>query len=328
MDDLVAQLGQILHGIVLPMLLLAGVGYWIQRTLGLDSQTLTRLNFYLVMPSAVFYAVITSDLSLGSVGIVVLFEVLLIIALFVVALAAARLRGLPADQRNVLIMNTVFHNSGNYGLPLQDLAWRSANLSSAAMLVQALVMILQNITNFTVGVLLAAGGREKRHWKENLWHIAKLPPLYALAAALLTVQIRAWLGDNAPAVAEVLYPFWRVIEYVRSAFIAVATCTLGAQLARVRHDGTQYPISLSVLLRLLIAPVLALGIIRALKLQGFMAQVLLISAAPPTALNVMLLCLEFDNHPDFAARAVYYSTLASPLSVTVVVFLAQGKLLL
>ena len=41
----------------------------------------------------------------------------------------------------------------------------------------------------------------------------------------------------------------------------------------------------------------------------------------------MLLCLEFDNHPDFAARAVLYSTLLSPVTVTLVVFLAQSKLL-
>jgi hypothetical protein len=41
----------------------------------------------------------------------------------------------------------------------------------------------------------------------------------------------------------------------------------------------------------------------------------------------MMLCLEFDNHPDFAARAVFYSTLLSPVTVTGVIFLAQSGLL-
>jgi hypothetical protein len=38
----------------------------------------------------------------------------------------------------------------------------------------------------------------------------------------------------------------------------------------------------------------------------------------------MLLCLEFDNHPEFAARAVFTSTMASPITVTLVIFVAQS----
>jgi len=62
-------------------------------------------------------------------------------------------------------------------------------------------------------------------------------------------------------------------------------------------------------------------------LTGLMAQVLLISSATPTAVNCMLFCLQFDNHPDYAARAVFYSTLLSPITVTGVIFLAQGNVL-
>jgi predicted permease len=87
----------------------------------------------------------------------------------------------------------------------------------------------------------------------------------------------------------------------------------------------RYPIKMSVLLRLLGAPALALLLAWVLGLHGFLARVLVVSAAMPTALNVMLLCLEFDNHPDYAARAVFYSTLISPITVTLVVFLAKSE---
>ena len=84
---------------------------------------------------------------------------------------------------------------------------------------------------------------------------------------------------------------------------------------------------LSVILRLLIAPAVGLGLIFAFGLRGFMAQVLLISTSSPTAVNCMLLCLEFDNHPDYAAKAVFYSTLLSPITVTGVIYLAQSGVL-
>jgi predicted permease len=55
-----------------------------------------------------------------------------------------------------------------------------------------------------------------------------------------------------------------------------------------------------------------------------LAQLMLIASSTPTAVNCMLLCLEFDNHPEFAARAVFTSTMASPITVTLVIFVAQS----
>ena len=106
----------------------------------------------------------------------------------------------------------------------------------------------------------------------------------------------------------------------------------GHQLALVRRDGAAYPVKLSVALRLLGGPLLGLGVFYSLRTAGlvmapFEAQVLLISTSFPTAVNCMLLCLEFHNHPDYAAQAVLYSTLLSPISVTLTIFLAQSHLL-
>jgi hypothetical protein len=185
-------------------------------------------------------------------------------------------------------------------------------------------MITQNLFTFTVGILIAAGGKKGAHWKQNLLHIVKFPPIYALLAAFVTHQIRAALGDHAGDVAHWLTPFYDYVVYVKDAFIAVALLTLGAQLALVGRLAKPYPVGWSVGLRLLAGPAIGLGLIYAFGLTGFLAQMLLISTASPTAVNCMLLCMEFDNHPDYAARAVFYSTLISPITVTLVIYLAQG----
>lgn len=321
------QLGQIFYFIVLPILLLAGIGFVLQRKLGLDMTTLRRLNFYFVMPAMAYFAIVTSRLRPAQVGIVVLFGLLMIACLALITFAAAFVRRVPRDQRNALAMSVMFYNSGNYALPLQKLAFQADGLGDAAFSLQIFVMLTQNMVNFTVGVWLAATGRRRIHWKQNLLHIAKFPPLYALAAGIVTIQVRNWLGTNAPAVADALLPFRAVLQYLRDAFIAVALCTLGAQLALVRRAAHDFPVKLSVFLRLLVAPCIGLTLTCLLGLQGFLAQVLLISTCTPTAVNVMLLCLEFDNHPDHAARAVFYSTLLSPITVTLVIFLTKGGFL-
>lgn len=319
------QLWHVFYFIVAPMLLLAGVGYVIQKTVGLDMPTLTKLNFYFVIPGMIYASLVTSQLSGQDVGVVVLFAVALMAASAAVT-AAAWLTRTPGDTRSVLAMTTIFHNSGNYGLPLQDLAFRQAALGAEAMLLQVFIMVTQNIATFTLGVVMAARGKRAVPLRQCLTHIAKFPPIYVLAAAVVTIQVRRLLGERAPAVGEMLVPLWTVIGYVKGAFIAVALCTLGAQLAQVRPGKSNSPVTLSVVIRLVGGPLLAVGIIHLMGLSGFIAKVLLIGSATPTAVNAMLLCLQFDNHPEYAARAVFYSTLLSPLTVTLVVFGAQSGL--
>lgn len=335
--DAPQQLGEIFYFIVLPLLILVGIGYTIQRAFSLDMLTLRRLNFYFVTPGVIYCSLIEADLRGGDVAVVVAFALVFQLVLGGLTYLTALVRRVPRDLRNTMVMTTICYNSGNFGLPLQDLAFRSSGLSAFARSQQVFVMAVQNFCNFTVGILLAAGGK-KHSWRRNLGHILRLPPVWVILAAVATLALReavsgqTWLG-------WAVKPFWDALQYVSKAFIGVALLTLGAQLATVRPGHFEadksapagppkkYPVVWSVALRLLVGPLAAVGLIYAFGLTGLMAQVMLISSASPTAINCMLICLEFDNHPDFAAKAVLYSTLLSPVTVTLTVFVAQSSLL-
>ncbi len=330
---ILAQLGTIFYTIVLPILLIAGIGFFLQRRLGLDMATLRRLNFYYVIPAMIYTSLVGSSLAGTQMVQIIGFTLAMQGGIGAVSYVAGAVRGVPRDARTALLMTTVYNNSGNYGLPLQDLAFRQSGLGAEAMGAQVFVMVTQNLTGFTAGIfLVAAGAHEKARpsWRENLRHIVKLPPIYAMAAAGVTVQIAAWLGpDHARDLARAIAPLWQVLLYIRDAFLGVALLTLGAQLGAVRRaaNAAGEPVKLSVLLRLLGGPVVALVLLWLFGIRGFLAQVLLIGSATPTAVNAMLLCLEFDNHPGFAARAVLYSTLISPITVTATIFLARMGIL-
>jgi hypothetical protein len=325
--ELLLRFGQVFYTVVLPILVLVAVGWLLQARLGLDMLTLRRLNFNFVLPAMVYYSIVGSSLDLKAVCVVVGFALLCFVLMVAVALLAARVCGVRADFHRALVMTSAYYNSGNYGLPLQDLAFAAAGLGALAMAYQTFVMVVQNFLTFTLGIVIASGHERDRHAREHLAQVLRFPPVYALLLAVLTVWIRHLLGDGAADVQPWVAPFWEALRRMKDAFIAVALLTLGAQLAITEHKVADGPLALSVVLRLVVAPVLALLAIVALGLEGFTAQVLLISSATPTAINSMLLCLEFGNHPQFAARAVFFSTLLSPVTVTLVIVLAQGPLL-
>ena len=60
----------------------------------------------------------------------------------------------------------------------------------------------------------------------------------------------------------------------------------------------------------------------AFRIDGIMAQVMIISAGLPTAVNTALIAVEFDNKPDFASQTVMISTLLSSVTLTVVIYFA------
>jgi hypothetical protein len=58
-------------------------------------------------------------------------------------------------------------------------------------------------------------------------------------------------------------------------------------------------------------------------MHGQIAETVIISSGFPTAVNAALLAYEYDNEPQYAAAAVFYSTLTSAVTVSGVIFLAR-----
>ena len=60
-----------------------------------------------------------------------------------------------------------------------------------------------------------------------------------------------------------------------------------------------------------------------LGIEGITAQVLVIAMGAPTAVNVALTSIEFDNKPEFASQAVLTSTALSAVTMTLVIIFVQ-----
>ena len=299
----------IIWEVIAPIFAMIGLGYLVQKRVGLDLPTLTRLNFYVFVPAFLFVNIYESKLSFEQISRIALHFVLFFGVISVLAWGAATIFGLGDRMRRALTASVIFYNSGNYGIPVVQLAFPSATLP---LQVQAAMVMLQNITTFTVGVFLLAGGRGGRR-RDTLREIFKLPMVYVL---VLAGVMRVF--GLAP-----LPPINTALHFLSGALVPVAVVTLGAQMAGLQVPKFGRALSLALFLRLVAAPVIGFAIVWALGIKGLLGESLMISTCFPTAVNSALLALQFDNEPEFAAAAVFYSTLFSTLTVSATIYLAR-----
>ena len=295
--------------VIAPIFVLIALGYGVERQLGLDLKTLTRLNFWVFVPAFLFVRVYESALTAAQLGQIFGHFALFFGMLGALTWLVARLFGFQDSLRRALMCTVLFYNSGNYGIPVAQLAFPHAALP---LQVQSAMVMIQNFANFTLGLALAAGGKGKRK-RETLLAMFQLPMVYVLITAL---SMRA-LHLAPPA------PIYQALHWLEKGLVPVAVVTLGAQMAGLRVPPLTVPLVISLLLRLVAAPMLGFLSVYLLGLRGQLAEALAISTSFPTAVNAALLAYEYDNEPQFAAAAVFFSTLISGVTVSVVIFAAQ-----
>lgn len=298
---------EILRDIIAPVFLLMGCGYVLDKVFNLDMHTLSKLNIYLLIPSLVFVNLSRSPLTFGHLWSIILFSLCMLFLLFLISTGLSMLRRHDRPLRAAFNLSVMFDNSGNFSIPVVDLAFPGGT----AVAIQSVILAMQNIYTFTVGVFLVSRGRYSIG--KAVRKAATFPPIYAALAALIVQQI-GW------ALPELL---WIPLERLSHALIPVALVTLGTQLARGIREAQWLDLSLGTIARLLLAPILALGVVKVLGITGLMSQVLVVSSAAPPAVNTVLIAIELDNRPDYAANAIFFSTLLSGVTVALVIYLMR-----
>ncbi|MDX8044477.1 AEC family transporter [Gracilibacillus sp. S3-1-1] len=298
----------IFQDVILPIFILLVIGFCLHMKFKLDLATLAKLNIYFVVPGFIFVRLYEANFSLQLFVLVLAFFLLLVLLLYLLAIIMAKIMGIKNGKRTTFANSVMFFNSGNYGVPVNDLVFRG---DPFAMSIQVIVLTLQNIFLFSYGIFSLRAAQDGK-WKAALGYF-KMPVLYAmLAGVLLNIA-------NIP----IPKPIWTSANYIADAMIALALITLGAQVARLKFSKKLSIVYASVTLRLIGGPVLAFVIIHIFQLDGIVAQTLLIAAAMPTSVNSAVIAEEYNSYPDLAAQTVLFSTIVSMLTVTVTVYMAQ-----
>jgi predicted permease len=294
--------------VLLPILAMIGCGWVIDRRWRLDLPTMVRLNIYLFVPAFIFYEVVHSSVVAAVALKVMAFTVCIIAGMFVASWLLGKFRGSSRADTHSMQLATMFYNSGNYGVPLMALAY-----PGAGPLLQVFVVLTQNVSCFTVGLCLASSVRSQG-WRTVL-PVLRQVSLWAVGAALLVrafdVPVQQWRWLWVPA------------EYLHGALVGVALVTLGVQLSQTQVPQSFSRVGWAVGLRLIGGPLLALALVPLFGFDSETSKIMILSSGFPTAVNTALLAHEFDADSDFAAAVVFYSTVASMVTVTILIALLQ-----
>jgi predicted permease len=294
--------------VLLPILVMFGTGWLLDRRYRLDLASLVKLNIYLFVPAFIFVQIVRSDLSGGIALRVVAFTVLIIAGMFLLSALAGGGMGYSRPQTRSLQLATMFYNSGNYGVPLMILAF-----PGQGPLLQVFIIVTMNVSTFTIGLFLASS-EPGTGWRRFLPMLRQVS-LWAVLAAFL---IRAW---HVPV--QHWRWLWVPMEYFSDALVGIALVTLGAQISKTERPREFARLGWALGIRLVCGPLLAWALVRSFGFAGETAKIMILSAAFPTAVNTALLAHEFDADPHFAASAVFASTLLSMLTVTALIAVLQ-----
>jgi predicted permease len=287
---------------ILPIFIVAGVGFVLSRVFRVDVHVLARITFNALAPCLILNLLLTSPLTGADFLRMALFCLLVTAAKGVIARVVAIPLALDRPTLAGFLLAVMFSNGGNYGLPATLFAFGQAALTHATV-----YFVTSAALSYTLGVFLARSGR-RTVW-QALAGIMKVPAVYGvlIAALLIAADITLPVGLMRP------------VKLLSDAALPMMMLILGMQLERAKSLEHPRAVAAAVVLVLLVSPAMAFAVAHVIGLTGPAWQAAILQASMPAAVVTTILALEFDAAPAFVTNVVFVSTMLSPLTVTVLI---------
>ncbi|MEW5825917.1 MAG: AEC family transporter [Candidatus Bipolaricaulota bacterium] len=281
--------------VVVPVVLVAAIGFTLTRFAKIDPQPLTQLSFYLLVPALIFQSIQNPAISEAAFLDIAVFVGIVHGVLFLLAVLAGRAARWDADTRAAATLSFSFCNCGNYGLPVLLFAFGEVGFALGVV-----YSVAHQAFQIAVGVPYAS-------WRKGMTGRALARTVFAvpwLYALVLAGAVR-FTGLRVPTYVA------RPIDFVADAAIPLQLLLLGMSLAGERERGVlrlAAPISLA---KLAVPPVLAWAAATALGYDGLLRAVLILEASTPTAVNALILSRQFGRRPELTASVILLTTLGA-----------------
>ncbi len=273
-----------LVGVIAPILLMAAIGYWIQKAgPNLETKSMSMLVMMVGTPALVFSSLTSTDLpeevlfqmSFGAICTSIVAGFLATVFLIV---SGFNLRS--------FLPSLTMPNSGNIGLPVVLLAFGEEGLAIGVAFF-FVIAILQ----YTVMPIVTAG-------TFSLTRTLKEPLVWSVTAVLL---VKATGIDPPEVVSE-------TTRLLGGMMIPVMVILLGAAIARLQVGDIGTAILLASA-RLVIGVVAGLATIALLDAKGTVAGCMFLMAAMPSAIVTYVFAERYGRDPEKVAGLIVASTL-------------------
>src|SRR5690554_4451087 len=242
---------------------------------------------------------------LRDAGVVFLFSAAL--HLFTLLGSGFLFRRYPPEKQKILRMVMIFSNCGFMGFPILESIYGKTGVFFGSIYV-----VVFNIFLWTAEVTLFTGVKDLRAIKTAL----KNPGILAVGVGLPIFIF-------SPPIPAAVYT---TLDMVGSMTTPLAMLIVGSLLAnlKLKEVFAEPSIYYATLLRLIILPLLTMGIMRLLGSGGLVLQVMVTIMAMPAATTTVILAEKYGGNPEYASRIVFISTIISMITIPVMILLVQA----
>lgn len=286
--------------IVLPIALVVGVAYILARTrLITESRPLARVSLYFFSPALAFQSLAHSNVDASDFVSILVFTLGMAILMGALGLGLTRILRFDRVTTSAFLLSILFVNAGNYGIPFNQFAFGNEGVARAAV-----YFVGNSVLANTLAVYIASSGHS--NVRASLVAVARMPLAYAGVLGLL-FNVMHWSTPE---------PLTRALDLAAAAALPVMLVNLGLELARARLEDYDWRVFLATGLKLLVTPVVALGLAAVMGLQGLTRSVAVLEASMPTAVMASLIAFEFDARSEFVTSVIFLTTLGSTVTLT------------
>ncbi len=292
------------YNVISPIAIVVVLSALAGRYIKLDLRTISNLIMYLFSPMLVLNSMANSAIQPEEFIRIMGLVLVLTAVMSALGFGISRLMGFDRGLESVFLLTIVLMNAGNYGVPLNEFAFGTPGMDRA-LIYYVTSAVLAN----TYGVYLASRG--KSSVRESVLNVFKLPMVYFLVIGLAL----NFTGTAMPL------PLERASRLLGDAAVPGMLVLLGLQLGRASLHGRLKPIMLASGMRLVVAPLVALGLALLFGMEGLTRSVVIVESAMPTAVMSGALAIQFDADDGFVVGVILFSTALSVVTLSILLAL-------
>jgi malonate transporter and related proteins len=284
--------------LILPNFMLILVGLTLARKFDFGRDFwdgMEKLVYYVLFPALLFRSLALAKIDLSATGPLLLAGVGITFAGFLISLAPGPLFRL--DRKLLATGSQTGYRFNTYvGLAIAGSLFGTPGVALAALLLGVMIPL----ANFLAVAMLASHGQ-----RGFVGELLRNPLLVSTVAGF------SWnaLGLPLPGFAD------QTLGLLAQTSLPAGLLSVGAAMRMERDPGSSGAHAWWLATKLAVVPAMAWGLIRALGFTGVEAQVLLLSAALPTATNAYILAVRMTGDGRAVATQITVGTVLSMLTI-------------
>ena len=287
---------------VFPIFALIAVGYCIARVRKVDLLPFTDVLIYLASPCLVLSSFLHHPIPVRDFGQVFL-TALGIVGITGLAVGMGLHASGKIERLRGLLLPAIFMNTGNMGLPLNQLAFGPEGLSYAVIFFVSIAVL-----HYSLGITMLKV-------KGGFWEALRLPLIYATVLGIILnlgrISLPAWIVTPVDLIGQIAIPLMILV--------------LGYQLRQVQFKQLGLSVMFAIF-RIVGGFLAGLLMVNVIGLAGTAAKVvILMSALPPAVLNSVL-AKKYNRNPELVSSTILIGTLISVVTTPAILYwlLRQG----